>query len=68
MFDLVYGLTAGGPGFDTNLTSYNIWRTALRQFDVGYAAAQTLIFGILVGIVTLPVVLLRDWVVKNWTA
>jgi multiple sugar transport system permease protein len=67
VFDLVYSLTFGGPGFDTNLATFNIWRTALRQFDVGYAAAQTLIFGILVGLITLPVVLLRDWVVKNWT-
>ncbi|MCC6790960.1 MAG: sugar ABC transporter permease [Thermomicrobiales bacterium] len=67
VFDLVYSLTFGGPGFDTNLATFNIWRTALRQFDVGYASAQTLIFGLLVGLITLPVVLLRDWVVKNWT-
>jgi len=67
LFDLVYALTFGGPGFDTNVATFQIWRTALRQFDVGYAAAQTLIFGLLVGIVTLPLVLFRDWTVRNWS-
>jgi hypothetical protein len=40
---------------------------ALQKFDVGYGAAQTLIFAALVGFVTLPIVLLRDWSVKRWS-
>jgi multiple sugar transport system permease protein len=67
VFDLVYSLTFGGPGFDTNIGTFQIYRIAFKQFDVGYAAAQTLIFAILVGLVTLPIVLARDWVVKNWS-
>jgi multiple sugar transport system permease protein len=54
LFDLVFGLTFGGPGFGTTVASFQIWRTALEQFDIGLAAAQTLVFAILVGLVTLP--------------
>lgn len=65
VFDLVYSLTFGGPGFDTNLATFHIFRTAFRQFDVGYGAAQTLIFAVMVGLLTLPLVLLRDWAVRH---
>lgn len=65
VFDLVYSLTFGGPGFDTNLATFQIFRTAFRQFDVGYGAAQTLIFAVMVGVLTLPLVLLRDWAVRH---
>ncbi len=67
VFDLVYSLTFGGPGFDTNIGTFQIFRVAFRQFDVGYAAAQTIIFGILVGIITLPIVLVRNAIVRHWT-
>lgn len=54
-FDLVFVLTFGGPGNSTNMTSFMIWKTALREFDVGLAAAMTLLFAIFVGLVTLPI-------------
>jgi multiple sugar transport system permease protein len=54
LFDLVYGLTLGGPGFGTTVTSFEIWRTALQEFDLGAAAVQTLAFAVVVTIVTLP--------------
>lgn len=63
-FDLVYALTFGGPGFDTNMGTFQIFRVALREFNVGYGAAQTLLFGLLVGLATLPIVLLRDKLVE----
>ncbi|CAN5864441.1 sugar ABC transporter permease [soil metagenome] len=66
VFDLVYSMTFGGPGFDTNLATFQIYRVGLQQFNVGYAAAQTILFGLLVGLITLPVVVIRDWTVKNW--
>jgi multiple sugar transport system permease protein len=66
VFDLVYGMTFGGPGFDTNLASFQIYRVGLQQFNVGYAAAQTLIFGLLVGLITMPIVFLRDWSLRRW--
>lgn len=60
IFDLIYVLTAGGPADASMLSGFLIFRTAMREFDVGYAAAQTLIFVIVVTIVTIPVTLLRN--------
>lgn len=66
LFDLVYALTKGGPGFDTTVGGFQIYRLALERFDVGAAAAQTILFGLLVGLVTLPLVLARDWALRQW--
>jgi len=54
-FDLVYILTFGGPGGASTTSSFLAFRTALREFDVGYAAAQTVLFLVIVTIVILPV-------------
>src|SRR5207248_1425162 len=49
VFDLVVVVTEGGPGVSTILTPFEIYRTALRgDFNVGIAAAETLVFGLLV--------------------
>ena len=60
VFDLVFIMTSGGPGFDTTVSSYEIYRTALQTFDVGAAAAQTIAFLVLVTIVIVPVNLVRQ--------
>lgn len=59
-FDLVFVLTQGGPGGITDMSTYVIWRTALQEFDLGLAAAQTLYFAIVISIVTLPIVILNN--------
>jgi multiple sugar transport system permease protein len=59
LFDLVYVLTFGGPGFATTTTGFAIWRLGLEQFDVGRAAAETLVYAAIVGVATLPVVRLH---------
>jgi multiple sugar transport system permease protein len=59
LFDLVYVLTFGGPGFATTTAGFAIWRLGLEQFDVGRAAAETLVYGAIVGVATLPVVRLH---------
>lgn len=64
-FDLVYALTQGGPGNATTIATFEIWRTAMREFDVGLAAAQTLLFAIVVSVVTLPVVMLFNHLEKR---
>ncbi len=56
VFDLVFMMTSGGPGQSTTLTSYVIYQAALREFDVGRAAAITLLLAVVVTVVTLPVV------------
>lgn len=54
VFDLVFVLTAGGPGQDTRLTTFHIYQESIQQFDMGSAAAQTLVFAFMVGLITLP--------------
>lgn len=61
LFDAIYILTAGGPGEATTLSSYLIFRTGLREFSVSEAAAMTLLFVLVVTIVTLPVM----WISKR---
>lgn len=65
LFDLVYVLTFGGPGFATTTATFGIWRLALEQFDVGNAAAETLVYAIVIGIVTIPVVRLHRLASEN---
>lgn len=61
VFDLVFVLTAGGPGQATTVASFDIYRTAIQQFDIGLAAAQTILFGLVVGIVTIPFTRAQRW-------
>lgn len=60
VFDLVFIMTSGGPGFDTTVSSYEIYRTGLQTFDAGAAAAQTIAFLVLVTIVILPLNAVRQ--------
>lgn len=64
-FDLVYILTAGGPGRDTTLASYEVWKTGLQNFDIGAAAAQTLLFSFAVAAVTWPILKALQWVERR---
>ena len=43
LFDMVYTLTRGGPGESTDLVSLQIERLAFRAFNVGQAAAESVI-------------------------
>ena len=49
-FDLVYGLTFGGPGSATEVLALTIFRQGLLFFDFGYAAAIAVV---LIGLVAL---------------
>ncbi|MGF1473988.1 MAG: carbohydrate ABC transporter permease [Geminicoccaceae bacterium] len=60
VFDLVFVLTAGGPGQATTVSSFHIYRVAIQQFDIGMAATQTLVLAIVVGLVTLPFTMAHD--------
>ncbi|ADU37672.1 carbohydrate ABC transporter permease [Variovorax paradoxus] len=64
-FDLVYILTAGGPGCATTLASYEVWKSGLQNFDIGQAAAQTLVFCLLVAWVTWPILRTLAWVERR---
>lgn len=51
VFDIPASLTLGGPGRATEVYSLFTYRTALRFFDHGYAAAQGFLLLILVSII-----------------
>jgi multiple sugar transport system permease protein len=53
VFDQVFILTEGGPGFATETVSLYIYRTAFRFSDFGYAAAMSFVLLILTNIISL---------------
>lgn len=52
VFDQIFILTEGGPGFATETVSLYIYRTAFRFFDFGYAAAMSFVLLILTNIIS----------------
>lgn len=60
IFDLVFVLTAGGPGQATTVSSFYIYRVAIQQFDIGMAATQTILFAVVVGLATVPFTMAHD--------
>lgn len=60
-FDLVYILTFGGPGYATSYANFVIWQSGLQKFDVGTAAAQTVLFAAFVSLVTMPIFWLHKY-------
>ena len=53
VFDLVFVMTSGGPGQASTTTSYLIQQVALKEFDIGRASAITIVFAVIVTVVTL---------------
>jgi multiple sugar transport system permease protein len=52
VFDQIFILTEGGPGFATEMISLYIYRTAFRFFDFGYAAAMSFVLLALTNLVS----------------
>ncbi|HEX5706500.1 MAG TPA: sugar ABC transporter permease [Pyrinomonadaceae bacterium] len=53
VFDQIFILTEGGPGFATETVSLYIYRTAFRFGDFGYAAAMSFVLLVLTNAVSL---------------
>ena len=53
VFDQIFILTEGGPGFATETISLYIYRTAFRFSDFGYAAAMSFVLLFLTNIISL---------------
>jgi multiple sugar transport system permease protein len=53
VFDQIFILTEGGPGFATETISLYIYRTAFRFGDFGYAAAMSFVLLIVTNIISL---------------
>jgi len=64
IFDQVYNMTSGDPGGPLNATKplvLMIYQTAFSSFQMGYAAAQTVVlFIVLLAVSLLQLRLLRD--------
>lgn len=52
VFDQIFILTEGGPGFATETISLYIYRAAFRFFDFGYAAAMSFVLLALTNVVS----------------
>jgi multiple sugar transport system permease protein len=52
VFDQIFILTEGGPGFATETVSLYIYRSAFRFFDFGYAAAMSFVLLIVTNIIS----------------
>jgi multiple sugar transport system permease protein len=52
VFDQIFILTEGGPGFATEMISLYIYRTAFRFSDFGYAAAMSFVLLALTNVVS----------------
>ncbi|MGA9771284.1 MAG: sugar ABC transporter permease [Blastocatellia bacterium] len=52
VFDQIFILTEGGPGFATETVSLYIYRSAFRFFDFGYAAAMSFALLIVTNIIS----------------
>ncbi|MFI2720744.1 carbohydrate ABC transporter permease [Streptomyces collinus] len=52
-FDQIYVLTDGGPAQSTTMMTYEIYKSAFREFRFGYACAQSLVLFVLLMAFTL---------------
>lgn len=50
-FDLVYGLTSGGPGVATSVLALQIFREGILYFKFGFASAISVLLLVFVGVV-----------------
>lgn len=61
VFDQIFILTEGGPGFATETVSLYIYRAAFRFFDFGYAAALSFVLLVLTNVISIVYIkLLQD--------
>ncbi|QUI23676.1 sugar ABC transporter permease [Vallitalea pronyensis] len=51
-FDLIYTMTRGGPNYATEIIATNIYNVAFRSYKFGYAAAQSIMFLVIIGAIT----------------
>jgi multiple sugar transport system permease protein len=43
VFDLIYIMTGGGPGFSSQTLVYTIYINGFKEFNMGYASAMALV-------------------------
>ncbi|HET7676738.1 MAG TPA: sugar ABC transporter permease [Candidatus Limnocylindrales bacterium] len=60
VFDLIFVLTRGGPGEQTSVLSYLIYRSAFQRNEVGYAAAMAVLLTLIVLAISALIVRRRE--------
>ena len=51
VFDIVYTMTSGGPGYSTRTLVFQIYQEGFRQYNFGYASAQAMILALIIVVV-----------------
>lgn len=64
VFDLIFLMTNGGPGYATNVLVFNIYTYAFRHFRFGYSSAYAMVLFLVV----LAVTLVQFRSEKKWVA
>ena len=63
IFEPMFIITQGGPGDATRSIVMNIYETAFRSFEMGYASAQAVVVFLVIMVITLiQIVVSRYWV------
>ncbi|MDQ2934039.1 MAG: sugar ABC transporter permease [Chloroflexota bacterium] len=60
IFDLVFVLTKGGPGSQTSVLSFFIYKSAFQRNELGYAAAMAVVLTMIILVISVLVVRLRE--------
>jgi multiple sugar transport system permease protein len=60
VFDIIYASTAGGPGLETTVLNYQIYKVGMVFFDMGYASALANILLFIVVILAVIYVLVLE--------
>jgi multiple sugar transport system permease protein len=59
VFDTIYVLTGGGPGYATEMLSSYIYKQGLRYFNIGGAAAASWMFLLVIVVISIVMIRLR---------
>ncbi|MGB8980988.1 MAG: sugar ABC transporter permease [Anaerolineales bacterium] len=53
VFDVIYIMTEGGPGFASRVYAYHLYLQAFRRFNMGYAASMAWFLFLIIFVITL---------------
>ncbi len=59
-FDIIYATTSGGPGLETTVLNFQIYKVGLVFFDMGYASALANILLFIVGLLSVVYVMVLE--------
>ena len=60
VFDIIFTLTRGGPGFDTTVMYYYIYNTAFGTLNFGYSSALSVLLIVFIAAFSAPLLYLRQ--------